>query len=149
MRFLFSMALLAFALLYTGFGFYSLDLIDMSGRLGAGFFPAVVGVLMIATTAANCVQEFRRQRQETIPLRALWRDAAEVTGLIALFLLLLPYAGSLLTILAFTGLYLYRFNRGRRLFNAVYAVAFSTVVFLLFEVVLKTGLPKGVLAPLY
>ena len=149
MRFFFSMALLALALLYAGFGFYSLDLIDMSGRLGPGFFPAIVGVLLIATTAANCVQEHRRQRQEATALRALWRDVAEVTGLIALFLLLLPYAGSLLTLFAFTGLYLSRFNRGRGLFNAAYALAFSIMVFLLFEVVLKTGLPKGVLAPLY
>ena len=149
MRFFFSMSLLAFALLYTGFGFYSLDLIDMSGRLGPGVFPAVVGVLLIATTAANCVHEYRRQRQAATPLRALWRDVAEVAGLVVLFLLLLPYAGSLLTIFAFTGLYLYRFNRGRGLFNAVYAAAFSIVVFLLFEVALKTGLPKGVLAPLY
>ena len=149
MRFFFSMALLAFAMLYAGFGFYSLDLIDMSGRLGPGFFPAIVGVLLIATTAANSVQEYRRQRQEATALRALWRDVAEVTGLIALFLLLLPYAGSLLTLFAFTSLYLFRFNRGRGLFNAAYALAFSIMVFLLFEVVLQTGLPKGVLAPLY
>lgn len=149
MRFFFSMALLAFAMLYAGFGFYSLDLIDMSGRLGPGFFPAIVGVLLIATTAANSVQEYRRQRQEATALRALWRDVAEVTGLIALFLLLLPYAGSLLTLFTFTGLYLFRFNRGRGLFNAAYALAFSIMVFLLFEVVLQTGLPKGVLAPLY
>ena len=143
------MALLAFALLYTGFGLYYLDLIDISGRLGPGFFPAIVGVLLTATTAANCVQEYHRQRQAARALHALWRDVAEVTGLIVLFLLLLPYAGSLLTLFVFTGLYLYRFNRGRGLFNAAYAVSFSIMVFLLFEVVLKTGLPKGVLAPLY
>ena len=149
MRFLFSMALLAFSLAYTGFALYSLDLFDRADRLGPGFFPAIVGVLLIAMTAANGVREYRRQREAGTALRALWRDVAEVTGLIALFLVLLPYAGSLLTIFAFTGLYLYRFNRGRGWFNAVYAVAFSTAVYLLFEVVLQAGLPQGVLAPLY
>lgn len=149
MRFLFSMALLAFALAYTGLALYSLDLIDRADRLGPGFFPVIVGVLLIATTSANGIREYRRQREAGTALQALWRDVAEMTGLIALFLVLLPYAGSLLTIFAFSGLYLYRFNRGRGVFNALYAVAFSTAVYLLFEVVLKAGLPQGVLAPLY
>ncbi|MXZ28236.1 MAG: tripartite tricarboxylate transporter TctB family protein [Gammaproteobacteria bacterium] len=149
MRFLFSMALLAFSLSYTGYALYSLDLLDRADRLGPGFFPAIVGVLLIATTAANAIREYRRQREAATALQPLWRDVAEVTGLIALFLALLPYAGSLLTILAFTFLYLYRFNRVRGWFNAVYAVAFSAAVYLLFEVVLQAGLPQGVLAPLY
>ena len=149
MRFFFSMALLAFSLSYTGYALYSLDLLDSADRLGPGFFPAIVGVLLIATTAANGIREYRRQREAATALQPLWRDVAEVTGLIALFLALLPYAGSLLTILAFTFLYLYRFNRGRGWFNAVYAVAFSAAVYLLFEVVLQAGLPQGVLAPLY
>ena len=149
MRVLFSMALLAFALLYAGYGFYSLELIDISGRLGPGFFPAIIGVLLIVATAANCVQEYRKQKDVATQNRDFRRDVVEVTGLIALFLLLLPYLGSLLTILVFVGLYLYRFNTGRGWFNSLYAVTFSFVVFVLFEVVLKVGLPKGVLAPLY
>ncbi|MCY4256295.1 MAG: tripartite tricarboxylate transporter TctB family protein [Gammaproteobacteria bacterium] len=142
------MALLTFALLYTGLALFSLDLVDRADRLGPGFFPAMVGILLIAATAANCVREHRLQRQPGPPLQAFWRDATEVAGLIALFLVLLPYAGSLLAIFIFTFLFLSRFNRGRGWFNALYAATFSGAVYLLFEVALQAGLPSGVLAPL-
>ena len=115
---------------------------------GRVFSPPLSACFLTITTAANAVREYREQKQAGSPLKALWRDVAEVAGLIALFLALLPYAGSLLAMFAFTGLYLFRFNRGRPWFNALYAVVFSAAVYLLFEVALQTGLPQGVLAPL-
>ena len=149
MRFLFSLALLVFALAYVGYGLYTLTLIDTAGRLGPGFFPAMVGVLLVLTTATNCVTEYRRQQSEAMTLGDYWRDVAAMAGLISLFILALPFLGSLLTIFAFAILYLQRFNKGQLVFNVLYGATFSVAVFLLFEIALQAGLPKGLLAHLY
>lgn len=149
MRFVFSLVFLTFSLLYTGYGIYSLDLVDSLGRLGPGFFPTMVGALLVITTAINGVGEYRQRHRESAQPGAHGRDVAVTAGLITLFLVLLPVLGSVLTILVFSGIYLYRFNKGQVVFNALYAVVFSVAVFALFEIVLQAGLPRGVLAPLY
>ncbi len=147
MRFVFSLVFLTFSLLYTGYGLYSLDFVDATGRPGSGFFPMMVGTLLVITTAINSLSEFRHR--QSAELAANRRDVAAMAGLITLFLVLLPVLGSVLTILVFSGAYLHRFNKGRAVFNALYAVVFSAVVFALFEILLQAGLPRGVLAPLY
>ena len=100
------------------------------------------------TAAINCVGEYRR-RSEDAPVRGTWRDVIEVVVMILVFLVCLPLLGSLLTMLLFTSLFLFRFNPGRHVFNAVYAVLFSAAVFALFDIALQSGLPKGILASLY
>lgn len=149
MRFLFALTLLVFALMYTSFGLYSLDLLNSSGRLGPGFFPLLIGLLMVATSAANCVLEYRKQRVDSDELQETWKDVLEMALLIVLFLACLPYLGALLAMLIFCGTYLHRFNSGRIVFNGLYTILFSSGVFVLFEVILQAGLPEGLLAPLY
>ena len=55
----FAAALLLLAIAYTGYGLTTLTLVTESGRPAAGFFPLVIGALMILSTSVNLWTDWR------------------------------------------------------------------------------------------
>lgn len=167
----FALALLLGALAYTGYGLRTLDLYNFSGRPAAGFFPLIVGALLIITCAINAyfdVREWVGERRAGLPHPHQPEPAAEATaeamgvstgamdggpehgrdvfivlGLIALFVAGLKAVGALLAMIGFMLAYLFLFNRTRPLQNVVYALALPGFLYWLFKILLNASLPLG------
>ncbi len=157
MQLIFSAALLVFSLLFTFYGLSTLELYDPIGRPGPGYFPLIIGVLLIIFTAVNCIKDFKNFKDFKGYIadagklsgcggsdQTYFKDSAVTLGLITIFILTLEPLGSILSMLVFTGLFLLYFNKGKHLFNVVYGLMLPIGVYLLFEVLLRAGLPKGI-----
>lgn len=162
MKLWFSVAFLVFSLAFTIYGLKTLDLMDFTGRPGPGYFPLIVGVLLIISTGLNCVKGFKErinQRKEAAAVLAgsgeggppeadsekkvYARDTAVIGALVTLQILLLNQLGSILSMMVFMFLFLSYFNRGKQIFNIIYTILLPLSVHVLFDVWLQAGLPRG------
>lgn len=157
MKMLFSLGFFIGSLAFTLYGLSSLDLSDSFGRPGPGYFPLIIGVMLIGTTGFSSYQEFRKRQHHLsqsmghifqIPAgeheTTHAQDTLVVVALIVLFLFTLKPLGSVLSMVLFTGAFLAYFNKGRHKLNITYSIVLPLGVFLLFDVLLQAGLPKGI-----
>ena len=163
----FSLALVAAAIAYTAYGLGTLRLLDMSGRPGAGYFPLIVGILLIVATAVNAVRDFHASRAgprapERTGMAAATRlpgradigpppddrryglDVLVMLGLLFLFIVSLTILGGLLSMMAFMLTFLCVFNRGKIATNVVYSLTLPLFLYWLFRITLNASLPIGV-----
>lgn len=167
----FALALFIGAVAYTAYGLSSLSLYTFSGRPAAGFFPLIVGVLLVTASAINGYLDLRewlaerrtglRHPHQPEPAAeataeamgvgtgaidggpTFGRDVLIVLGLIALFVVGLKLVGALTAMLMFMLAYLFIFNRHRPLQNIVYSLALPGFLYGLFKVLLNASLPLG------
>jgi putative tricarboxylic transport membrane protein len=122
-----------------------------AGRIGAGFFPRVVGFATLALCIVAAVQSLR-------PARATDKDEDEdedvalyprmllaFVGAGVLFLLALLPLGAIIASALFLFATLWFLNRGRLVGNLAVAVLLPIALYLLFQIVLNAGLPSGIL----
>ncbi len=154
MQLLFSISFLVASLAFTLHGWTTLDVLDSLGRPGAGFFPVLIGVLLILTTGWNCIKELATRRALVNTDEQLGSDSQDevhgldtlvVATLIVVFLLSFKVLGSFLSMVLFCLLFLSWFNRQKLVFNLLYSLLLPAGVYLLFAVVLRAGLPAGIL----
>lgn len=143
LRIVTAVGFLAFSLFYYVYGLrYSF--LTSDGRFGAGFFPRIVGVGLLATSLLNVVIEFRgRTRTEHNPY---WRDIIIVIGLITGFLLSLSILGTVLSIFLFTVVTLAFLNSGglnRWITNVLVATGLAAFIHFVFRVWLNASVPRG------
>jgi len=152
MRHVFSFGLLAAAISYTFYGLRTLEF--MSGPIpGPGYFPLVVGVGLIALTGYNFgkglmhyraslsqqnVQKEKSHEEELCPADVVW-----ILVLFVGFILILPLVGALLSMIAFVWSVMFVINREKPVKNLVYGVLLAGALYLLFETLLRAGLPAG------
>lgn len=165
----FSLALLVAAVAYTAFGLATLNLLNMSGRPGAGYFPLIIGVLLIIATAVNAYRDFRalridrKAKAETDMIaevaaaaasaavgapndtRRYGADVAIMLAMLFAFILSLKILGGLLAMIVFMLAFLFFFNRGKVVINLVYSFSLPLFLYLLFKVTLNASLPIGFL----
>ena len=165
----FSLALLVAAVAYTAYGLSTLNLLNMSGRPGAGYFPLIIGVLLIVATAVNAYRDFtivrtdRRARAGTDMIaevaavaasasaggsndtRRYGVDVAIMLAMLFAFILSLKTLGGLLAMILFMLVFLFVFNRGKAVTNLIYSFALPLFLYLLFKVTLNASLPIGFL----
>ena len=142
MRAAFVLAILCLALLYTYHAFAGLSFLSSTGRLGPGFFPRIVGLLMIATCLYTLFAD--RHQGEGEPRGSdYWRAPVLIAGLSGLFVALLNVLGGLLAMIAFMLAALFILNRGRPVQNVLVSLALPIAVFLLFETWLNAAVPEG------
>lgn len=160
MRFLFSAATLAFSVAFVGYGMATLDLYDINGRPGPGYFPLIIGSILIITTSMNVYKDIKilKKLQGDRELNTFIRksndshyakDVAVLIGSLSLLIFTLNTLGAILSMVIFCLVFLTYFNRGKHLQNIVYSIAFPASVYLLFDVWLQAGLPDGLLSALY
>ncbi len=116
------------------------DVLTSNGRLGAGFFPRVIGVGLVLVTAVNLVKDVRGRREGEA---GYGRDAAGVAVALIAFVVLLNVVGGVVAMVVFLFATLALLNRGRWLTNGLVSVALPIALFLLFSVWLNAPFPQG------
>jgi putative tricarboxylic transport membrane protein len=156
-RSLFLGVLLVVMAVYTQMAF-DLEWRTVAGRIGPGFFPRVVGVLSLAILLWALVGSLRSgaadDEDEVVgedeageadlgrhPLPLLMVLAATAVFLLIFFVPLGAIVASSLFLLAT----LFLLNRRQPVVNVVVALALPLLVYLLFQTLLNSGLPPGVL----
>ena len=118
MRLAFTAAILCLAVFYTYTAFAELSFLTLTGRLGPGFFPRIIGLLLIVAclyTLAGDLQARQRRRRAV----ELWRITAVVAALSGAFVPLLEILGGPLAMVLFMLATLSVLNRGRPMQNVV------------------------------
>jgi len=138
----FLLALLFGASWYTWTAFAELNYLSSAGRLGPGFFPRLIGTSLVLLLTYSLFADLRRDPAEGA-ISPLWRTAAVVALLSAVFVGLLNLVGGLLSMVAFMAGSLWFLNRGRALQNALVATLLPLALYLMFSVWLKATLPSG------
>lgn len=141
-------------LAYTEMAF-QLDWITPGDRIGAGFFPRIVGSLAVLITLFAVVDSLRREAEEDSgfdedesgegdlghhPLALLIAIVAS-----AVFLFTLTSLGAIISSAVFMFGLLSYLNRGRWLMNVALSVLVPLGMYLLFQTALNAGLPSGLL----
>jgi putative tricarboxylic transport membrane protein len=143
MRLAFSLAILALALYYTWVAFTDLALLTANGRLGPGFFPRVIGVLLIATLLYSLIADRRSKLSDERTGHA--RDIVVFAALSIAFVALLNPLGGMLAMIVYMLSALSFFNRGRHVQNVLVSMLLPVAIFLMFDTWLNAGLPSGLL----
>ena len=157
-RLLFLYVLTVLAVAYTVMAF-GMEWRVERGQIGPGFFPRLVGGAAVIGCLVAIVRAMRgRQLSPDSPVDEegqpeetadggtdAWSTAATV-GCMALLLFLFAPLGALLSSVLFLGGVLTFVNRGHHVGNAVLSVGIPLGLYLLFEVLLETGLPEGLVA---
>ncbi|MBD8067927.1 tripartite tricarboxylate transporter TctB family protein [Bacillus sp. PS06] len=149
MKLAFSAFLFIFSLAYTQIGLGLTFFKD--GRPGAGFLPIIIGVFLIIFTGITLykdVREFqyKKKSNENHHTEANYsKDVIFIIITIAITILLLKVLGGLLSMILFVFAIIFVFNRGKHLQNILVSLVLPTLIYLLFEVWLNAGIPKGFL----
>lgn len=167
----FAAALLLLAVGYTAYGVNTLTLLTSSGRPAAGFFPLLIGVLLIVTCAINLWSDVREQMMERRtgmrPLSqadpeteakadALGVDTHAIDGgpeygrdvfivffYLCSFVTMMKIVGALIAMVLFVLAFLFTFNRAHIVGNLIYSFALPGFLYGLFKVLLNASLPTG------
>ena len=165
----FAASLLVLAVGYTIYGLDTLTLMTASGRPAAGFFPLLIGVLLIVSCAINLwsdIREWMNERQSGVrPLHqadpeaearadALGVDAHAIDGgpeygrdvfivfaYLCGFVAMMNVVGALFAMILFMLAFLFTFNRGHILGNLIYSIALPGALYGLFRILLNASLP--------
>ena len=140
-RVAFSLLILLAATAYTWIAFTDLSFM-VSGRLGPGFFPRIIGVALIGLTLYSLLVDVRRTgaRDKGTPyLTDLLIFFAYCVGFVAL----MPLIGGVLAMVVFMLAALFTFNRARPWINVAVAVILPVALYLLFDVWLRAAFADG------
>ncbi len=167
----FAAALFVLAVGYTAYGLTTQSLFTSSGRPAAGFFPLVIGLLLIVSCAVNLWTDVREWLSEHaagiahihqvdtasegtaeamgLDTEALdggpefGRDVGIVFAYLCGFVAILKITGALLAMILFMLVFLFTFNRSHLVSNVIYSLALPGFLYWLFKILLNASLPKG------
>ena len=134
MRLGFTAAILGAAALYAYWAFADLSLLSSTGRLGPGFFPRIVGLLLIVVCGL-------KKRHAEGGLSSFWWITLVVAALSGAFVLSLEILGGPLAMVVYLLATLSVLNPGRSLQNVAISVGLPLALFLLFDRWLNASLP--------
>ena len=144
MRAGFTAAILCLAVLYTYWAFADLSFLSSTGRLGPGFFPRIVGLLLIATCLLTLAGDLKA-RHAGGEVSGFWRIALLVGALSGALVLLLEVLGGPLAMAVYLLVVLSVLNPGRTLQNVAVSVCLPLALFLLFDHWLNASIPPDAL----
>lgn len=143
MRLGFSLFFFLFSLAFT-FMSFQFEFLTDSGRPDAGFFPIIIGILLIIFSGISCLKDLKHGTKAAEG-NVYVREMAWIIGLIAALLLVLKYIGALISMIIFIFAVLFLFNREKMAQNLMLSILVPAIIFLLFDYWLNAGLPKGML----
>ena len=144
MRLAFTATILCLAVLYTYWAFAELSFLSSAGRLGPGFFPRFVGLILIVACLLTLAGDLR-ERHEDGALSSFWRITMVVAALSGVFVLLLEILGGPLAMIVYMLATLSVLNQGRTLQNVAISIGFPLALFLLFDRWLNASIPPDAL----
>jgi hypothetical protein len=142
--------LTACAVVYSILAF-RLDFLGRGGTLGPGFFPRIIGVLLVALLAVEVGVRWICSRRGRAPARPAVEGGAHLgdafwVGIAAIgFAVVLPWAGAFLSMALFLAAGLAVLNPGRWAVNLAVVLVVPAALHLLFGIWLGVPLPAGVL----
>ena len=162
-RLLFLLFLTVVAAAYTWMAF-DLEWRLGNGQIGPGFFPRIVGVLSVVgclaviarlllggSGASSSLSTADADEEAELGIEGdgrtdAWVPVVTVGCMVVCYLVFEPL-GALLAAVLFLALLLSVVNRGHHLQNALVSVLVPGGLYLLFEVLLDSGLPPGLVLP--
>ena len=162
-RLLFLLVLTVVAIGYTVMAF-DMEWRIRNGQIGPGFFPRIVGVLMVIGLLVEIARVLRggvgssssastadADEEAELGIEGDGRTDARITALVigAMWLCYMVFEplGALLASILFLALVLSMINRGNHRQNALVSILVPVGLYLLFEVLLDSGLPPGLVLP--
>jgi putative tricarboxylic transport membrane protein len=145
MRLGFIAAILCLAVFYTYWAFAELSFLSSTGRLGPGFFPRIVGLVLIGVCLLTLAGDLKLKERSAGAISAYWRTTVVVAGLSGAFVLLLEIFGGPLAMVVYMLVTLSVLNRGRTLQNVAISIGLPVALFLLFDVWLNASMPPDAL----
>lgn len=143
-RTLFILGLLILSLGYAATAF-GLPWTTTNGRIGPGFFPRILGLLLIALVGAALVDALHRDGQRDGEQRGQVSATLGVLALIAVFVPALLVFGALIGMILYTLAALFVFNRGHTVANLLIGFGFPIGLYLMFDTWLNATLPRAAL----
>jgi hypothetical protein len=140
MRLPFTAAILCLAVFYTYWAFADLSFLSSTGRLGPGFFPRIVGLLLIVACILTLAGDLRA-RHDDGGISSFWRITVVIAALSGAFVLLLEILGGPLAMVLYMLATLMALNRGRTLQNVAISLGLPLALFLLFDRWLNASIP--------
>jgi putative tricarboxylic transport membrane protein len=144
MRLAFTAAILCLAVLYTYWAFADLSFLSSTGRLGPGFFPRIIGLILIVACLLTLAGDLKGRRAEG-GLSSFWQITVVVAALSGAFVLLLEVLGGPLAMMVYMLATLTVLDRGRPMQNVAIGVGFPLALFLLFDRWLNASMPPDAL----
>ena len=128
MRLAFTATILCLAVLYTYWAFADLSFLSSTGRLGPGFFPRIVGLVLIAVCVFTLAGDLK-ERHGDRGLSSFWRITVVVAALSGGFILLLEILGGPLAMVVYMLATLSVLNPGKSMQNVAIrqSIVFRTV----------------------
>ena len=112
---------------------------------GSGLFPALIAGIMILLSLLLILFPQRQEKEaQPVSARSFLRISAVFVGLL-LYALFLETLGFLIVSVALTTVLFIAFGSGRYGLAIVKAIVFTGLAYVLFEVFLKSNLPRGIL----
>ena len=140
MRLAFTAAILCLAVFYTYWAFVDLSFLSSAGRLGPGFFPRIVGLLLIVACIFTLAGDLKARHADG-GLSSFWRITVLVAALSGVFVLLLEVLGGPLAMVLYMLTTLMVLNRGKMIQNVAISLGLPLMLFLLFDRWLNASLP--------
>jgi putative tricarboxylic transport membrane protein len=140
MRLAFTAAILCLAVFYTYWAFADLSFLSSAGRLGPGFFPRIVGLLLIVACIFTLAGDLKARHADG-GLSSFWRITVLVAALSGVFVLLLEVLGGPLAMVLYMLTTLMVLNRGKMIQNVAISLGLPLMLFLLFDRWLNASLP--------
>ena len=140
MRLAFTGAILCLAVFYTYWAFADLSFLSSAGRLGPGFFPRIVGLLLIVACIFTLAGDLKARHADG-GLSSFWRITVLVAALSGVFVLLLEVLGGPLAMVLYMLTTLMVLNRGKMIQNVAISLGLPLMLFLLFDRWLNASLP--------
>jgi putative tricarboxylic transport membrane protein len=140
MRLAFTAAILCLAVFYTYWAFADLSFLSSAGRLGPGFFPRIVGLLLIVACIFTLAGDLKARHADG-GLSSFWRITVVVAALSGVFVLLLEVLGGPLAMVLYMLTTLMVLNRGKMIQNVAISLGLPLMLFLLFDRWLNASLP--------
>lgn len=142
MRLAFNLAVLAGAIFYTWIAFTDLALLTPNGRLGPGFFPRVIGVLLIVTLVYAFLADRRHGLTSDEP--SSYIGDVTVFAIFGVgFVAAMHFLGGPVGMVLYMLIALSYFNRGKHVQNVVLSLLLPAAVFLMFDTWLNASLPEA------
>lgn len=148
MRIVFLLAVLAAGLFYTHYAFATLQFFSISGRLGPGFFPRILGTGIVALTLLSLGVELRQRMAGgglAIRLADFPRGAAFIIAMTLAYLVALRWLGASPATALFLLGCLAALNPGRWTQNLAIALLTPVAIHLLFREFLNAATPQALL----
>ena len=130
--------------MYSYTAFIDLDFMTRTGRLGPGFFPRIIGVLMVGFTLYAMVTELR-PAADAPGARGYGGQVALIMGLGIAYVALLGVLGGVLATVLFLLVALLLLNPGRLVQNVAVALLVPVAIYILFDTLLNAAIPEGML----